>query len=158
MERLNCIWNHPEYQSCLGKIQEREAEREFCRHTPEHFLDVARLTYLLALEAGVPVEKELIYAAGLLHDIGRHLQYDSGISHEQASVQIAGGILKDCGFDEKERSEILRLIGSHRTQQDGNDLAALFYLADKLSRNCFTCPVQEACNWPKEKKNLKITY
>ena len=60
MERVNRIWNHPVYQNALGKLTAYEAEREFCRHTPEHFLAVARLTYLLALENGVAADREVI--------------------------------------------------------------------------------------------------
>lgn len=164
MERVNRIWHHRGYQECLGKIRVHEEAREFCRHTPEHFLDVARLTYILALEAGSLPEKpeereearELIYAAGLLHDIGRYLQYEEGIPHEKASAEIAEGILSDCGFAEEEREMVLHLIRSHRTRQQGKDLAALFYRADKLSRNCFSCPAQEKCDWPETKKNLEI--
>lgn len=158
MERLDQIWWHPRYQKCLEAIRSHEAQRKFCRHTPEHFLDVARLAYLLALEAGTPADKELVYAAGLLHDIGRHIQYEQGIPHEQASAGIAEDILKDCGFSESERKQILYLILSHRTRQTGTDLASLFYRADKLSRSCFSCPARDECDWPEEKKNLKITY
>ena len=43
MERVNRIWSHRTYQECLEKIRAHEETREFCRHTPEHFLDVARL-------------------------------------------------------------------------------------------------------------------
>ena len=122
MERVNRIWCHRTYQECLEKIRAHEETREFCRHTPEHFLDVARLTYILALEEGICRKKkfrgkksgrsfcraeeqaselkELIYAAGLLHDIGRHLQYEKGIPHEKASAEIAEKILSDCGFSE----------------------------------------------------------
>ena len=90
MERVNRIWRHRTYQECLEKIRAHEETREFCRHTPEHFLDVARLTYILALEEGIQAGlKELIYAAGLLHDIGRHLQYEKGIPHQTASAEIA---------------------------------------------------------------------
>ena len=179
MERVNRIWRHRTYQECLEKIRAHEETREFCRHTPEHFLDVARLTYMLALEEGILPEeeipreeipgeasaerknrlsefKELIYAAGLLHDIGRHLQYEKGIPHEKASAEIAEKILPDCGFSESEREMVLLLIRSHRTAQKGTALAALFYRADKLSRNCFACPVQEKCDWPETKKNLEI--
>ena len=53
MERVNRIWRHRTYQECLEKIRAHEETREFCRHTPEHFLDVARLTYMLALEEGI---------------------------------------------------------------------------------------------------------
>ena len=45
MDRVNRIWRHPVYQEHYKKIQELESERIFCRHTPEHFLDVARLMY-----------------------------------------------------------------------------------------------------------------
>lgn len=164
MRRVNRIWNHPVYQECLDRIRIHEEAREFCRHTPEHFLDVARLTYILALEASSFPEKdeersrvkEQIYAAALLHDIGRHLQYEKGIPHEKASGEIAEGILADCGFGEKERERILRLIASHRSRQEGGGLEAFFYRADKLSRNCFACPSREKCDWSAEKKNLEI--
>lgn len=156
MERVNRIWNHPAYQEALGKLTAYEAEREFCRHTPEHFLAVARLTYLLALEQGVEANKEIIYAAGLLHDMGRYLQYENGTPHDEAGVMLAGPILQECGFSEGESDEVLKLIGSHRTQSDARDLPGLFYRADKLSRSCFLCPSQEDCNWPEEKKNLEI--
>ena len=48
MDRVNQIWRHPVYQEHYKKIQELESERIFCRHTPEHFLDVARLMYIYA--------------------------------------------------------------------------------------------------------------
>ena len=100
--------------------------------------------------------KEIIYAAGLLHDIGRFRQYEEGIPHEQASVRIAEGILRDCGFEESEREQVLELIQSHRTKQQEKSLSGLFYKGDKLSRNCFSCPVRDKCDWPEEKKNLSI--
>lgn len=158
MERVNQIWQHAEYQRCLRKIQELEAERKFCRHTPEHFLDVARITWLLSLEAGMLLEKELVYGAALLHDIGRHLQYEQGIPHEEASAQIAEGILQDCGFDEEEIEEILKAIRMHRQSQKTQDFSGLLYRADKLSRSCFCCPAEAECNWPQEKKNLEIIF
>ena len=77
-------------------------------------MTVARVTCLLAAEQGLPVNQEQVYAAGLLHDIGRHLQYQQNIPHEQAGAEIAEGILIDCGFDRQERSDILRLIGANR--------------------------------------------
>ena len=158
MERVDRIWNHPAYQSCLKEICACEAERIFCRHTPEHFLDVARITCLLAYEKEISADREIIYAAALLHDIGRHLQYREGIPHEQAGARIAGTILPDCGFSGEEQDEILHLILGHRTKTDREDLAGLFYRADKLSRNCFACPANEACDWPEEKKNKRITW
>ena len=158
MERINRIWHHKEYQKCLASIGEWERERKFCRHSAEHFLDVARLAYVLALENGLDIEKELIYGAALLPDIGRHLQYEQGISHEEAGAHIAERILKDCGFTGEESGEILAAIKGHRTKQGGLDLPGILYRADKLSRNCFCCPAEAECNWAAEKKNLSIRY
>lgn len=84
MDRVNQIWNHPLYQNELNKLQLLETDREFCRHTPEHFLDVARLAYIRALEENAPVSKELIYCTALLHDIGRARQYEDGTPHDEA--------------------------------------------------------------------------
>ena len=50
MTRVNAIWQHPLYQQNLKDLIHLEADRIFCRHTPEHFLDVARLAYIFALE------------------------------------------------------------------------------------------------------------
>ena len=98
MDRVNQIWNHPLYQTELHKLQLLEADREFCRHTPEHFLDVARLAYIRALEENYPVSKELIYCTALLHDIGRARQYEDGTPHDEAGAAIAGQILNELGF------------------------------------------------------------
>ncbi len=158
MKRVNEIFQHPRYQECLKEIGLLEEGRKFCRHTPEHFLDVARITCLLAWERGMEVNRETVYAAGLLHDIGRAEQYRRGTPHEQAGAAIAGEILPDCGFSKEEQEEILNLIRSHREKEAETDLAGLFYRADKLSRNCFSCPAEGECDWPKEKKNREISF
>ena len=95
MDRVNQVWRHPVYQEHYKKIQELESERIFCRHTPEHFLDVARLMYIYALEEHLELPKELIYAAALLHDIGRAQQYQYNIPHDIAGVEIAREILTE---------------------------------------------------------------
>ena len=61
MTRVNAIWQHPLYQQNLKDLIHLEADRIFCRHTPEHFLDVARLAYIFALERGLNCSRELIY-------------------------------------------------------------------------------------------------
>ncbi len=48
-----------------------EEGRRFCHHDMGHFLDVARLAMIFNLQQGLSVSKEMIYAAALLHDIGR---------------------------------------------------------------------------------------
>ncbi len=159
MERINRICGHPLWKESLQKIQEWERNRIFCRHTIEHFLDVARIAYIENLEKNLHFSKEIIYAAAMLHDIGRHLQYMQGIPHEQGSAMIAEKILEECGFEEAEQEEILTAIRSHREQETayGDDLAGMLYRADKKSRNCIFCAAAQECYWSMEKKNLVIT-
>ena len=96
--RVRQIVTHPLYQQEFSALQKAEQERIYCNHTMEHFLDVARLAYMENLERGLGVDKELIYAAALLHDIGRHLQYTKNIPHDEAGAQLAEIIMADCGF------------------------------------------------------------
>ena len=156
MDRVNQIWRHPVYQEHYKKIQELESERIFCRHTPEHFLDVARLMYIYALQEHLELPKELIYAAALLHDIGRAQQYQYNIPHDIAGVEIAREILTDLHFTEQEKELILSSIGHHRKGDSCSTLAALLYKADKQSRNCFLCSAAFECYWSDDKKNMKI--
>lgn len=157
MDRVNEILNNHEYKLALQKNQEIEKSRIFCKHGIEHQLDVARIAYIISLEKGLFFTKEVIYAAALLHDIGRYLEYEGKLSHEQGSVKLAKTILADSGFNELESSMILDAIENHRNISD-NELSfnTLLYKADKMSRNCFECSAKELCNWSDEKKNKKI--
>lgn len=159
MDRINQICAHPRWKECVEIIRVLEQDRIFCRHDTTHFLDVARIAYIENLENGLGLAKEEIYAAALLHDIGRHLQYTKGIPHEQASAMEAEGILKDCGFAKEERERILGAILQHRAQETGtaDGLAGLIYRADKTSRACLFCAACQECNWSAEKKNLTLT-
>ena len=160
MDRVNQIWNHPIYQNELNKLQLLETDREFCRHTPEHFLDVARLMYIYNLEDQAGFSKEMIYAAGLLHDIGRYEQMEKGTPHHLAGARLAERILTDCDFSLTEQKSILAAIRSHRVKDTAETplFSRYLYRADKQSRNCLYCPARNACNWPKEKMNLTICY
>ena len=160
MERVNRIWNHSLYQEAYQKLQELEQERPFCGHSLEHFLDVARLVWIYNLEEQSGLDKECIYAAALLHDIGRYQQYMSGKSHHEASAEQAKELLPQCGFSDEETEEIVKAVRGHRQIQkpDEKSLGAYLYRADKQVRNCFECPAKVQCKWPEEKKNLKIIY
>ena len=152
MDRVNQIWKHPLYQTELHKLQLLEADREFCRHTPEHFLDVARLAYIRALEENYSVSKELIYCTALLHDIGRARQYEDGTPHDEAGAVIAEQILKELGFSPEEIQAIVSAIRGHRAETNQTILGQLIYRADKKSRNCFSCKAEPECYWSSAKK------
>ncbi|MDD6203000.1 MAG: HD domain-containing protein [Lachnospiraceae bacterium] len=153
MERINRILHHPDYQNYLEENIAAEKDRVFCRHNMEHFLAVARIAMLLNLQENLQIEQEIVYAAAILHDIGRFKQYREQIPHELASAKLALPILKDCGFSDEEIAYILDAITAHRRNEGADNLADLLYRADKMSRDCFACPAKAACNWPDEKKN-----
>ncbi|MCI8551035.1 MAG: HD domain-containing protein [Lachnospiraceae bacterium] len=158
MKRVNQIIQHEVFIRELKKLNRLERDRMYCRHDIEHLLSVARLAYITALEEGLPLKKDVIYGAALLHDIGRASQYETGIPHDQAGALIAETVLMDCGFDETECAEILGAIGRHRSKAAAEEeiLAKVLYQADKASRACFACKAQSACDWPAEKKNYSV--
>ncbi len=160
MERIDRIIGHPLFDKHMTLNREAEKDRRFCRHDMAHFLDVARIARIMNLEEGLGIEDELIYAAALLHDIGRHLQYFEGISHEQASAGIAPAVLKDCGFTEEETISVTDAIAAHRDGAVAGErsLRGILYRADKASRPCFCCDVREDCSWKQERKNMRICY
>ena len=157
MENINIILNNKEYKQALEKLSEYERNREFCNHTIEHFIDLSRIAYIMVLEEKLSVSKEVIYAIGLLHDIGRVRQYEEGIHHDIASVEMSKEILKETSFTDEEINIILNGIANHRKESD-NKVEEIIYKADKLSRQCFNCKAEKECYWSSEKKNFKITY
>ena len=157
MERVNEILENKNYRDYLRRLEVIEEKREFCNHTIEHFLDVARIAYIQVLEQNLNYSKEMIYAIALLHDIGKILQYEEGIPHHRGSRDIAKEILKEISFNEEEKASILTAIEEHREGSD-KELSKIIYISDKLSRNCFNCSAQSRCYWSKDKKNFNIRY
>ncbi len=160
MDRVDKILNHDLFIWHLRENQAAEAGRRFCCHNMAHFLDVARIGEIINLEEGIGLEREWIYAAALLHDLGRHVQYESGTPHELASARIAPRILADCGFEDSETCVIVSAIENHRNAAAGKErsLNGVLYRADKASRVCFACEAESECDWKREKKNLAIRY
>lgn len=158
MYRVNEILNNPIYKENLDKIKILERDRIFCKHDLEHFINVARICYIINLERNLGFAKEIIYIIALLHDIGRGEQYEKGTPHEIASYEIAKEIIKDIHFSLEEQRLIEDGIIGHRKNINGTDIGKLMYEGDKVSRECYSCPSKSLCNWKDEKKNLKIKY
>lgn len=160
MKNVNQIIKHPLYIKSLEMIEKAEQDRVYCKHDMEHFLAVARIAYIYNVEAGEGLPRNRIYAAALLHDIGRGIEYEKGIPHHEASAEIAGKILPECGFSQRDQDAIMDAILFHRekTGESQNRLRSFLYKADKFSRNCFACKAQETCDWRKEKRNMEIDY
>lgn len=157
MKKIDLILKHPAYVENIRKTDEYEQNRKFCRHGLSHALDVARIS---ALMNNTGIDIETIYAAALLHDIGRAYQYENGTPHEQASAQLSGIILKDCGFDDETIKEIVDAIMCHNNENKKKIslLGELLYNADKASRNCFMCDAVNECKWPETKRNETIIF
>ena len=161
MDRVNAILKHKMYRKYYDQIEEIEKDRDFCRHQMPHLLDVARIAYITNLEQDLGYDREVIYAAAILHDIGKSFQYEEQIPHEIAGEKAASEILdtlpEGLAFSAEERRLILAAVRGHRRKKDGTEpIAALFYDSDKRSRTCFSCPAEKECNWKDEEKNKEI--
>jgi len=158
MEHVNNILKNQYYLDCIEKNGLYEKDRSFCRHDMSHFLDVARIAMIINLEENAVIEKEIIYAAALLHDVGRFVQYENKTPHEIASSQIAPQILRESGFDEKITDVINEAILNHRNGKIASEstLRGILYRADKQSRSCFNCKAEKQCDWKINKKNMEL--
>lgn len=159
MKRIDDVLANATFQEHLSRINEAETDRIYCLHGIEHLLDVARISYIINLEDGLGYGKDVVYAMALLHDIGRNLEYQQGMSHHEVGGDMAYEILKKSSFDEEECQMICQAIKKHNELQVGEDEKSLNYLlykADKLSRNCFNCKAYDSCYWEESKKNKGI--
>lgn len=156
MDRVNNIIRNERYQFCLQTINRYEQDRIFCKHDMEHFLSVARIMRIKALQENILIDQEIIYATALLHDIGRVVQYEKGHAHAHAGEQIAKVILQESGFRKDEEQAITTAILTHNDPKGEDPLSELLRFADKISRTCFLCPANKECNWPEEKRNKGV--
>ena len=71
MEYVVRLLHQEQYRENVKKIARLEADRIYCRHNMEHFMDVARLAQIRNLKEQLGLDEEMIYLYALLHDIGR---------------------------------------------------------------------------------------
>ena len=152
MEKFQLILSHPVFLEELAKISLAEKERIFCKHSLSHSLDVCRIMQIYALENDLSFSKDVLYACGLLHDIGRSYE-----DHHLHSVVIAKIILPQCHYSSDEITQIIDAIHAHRQSTSADALTQLLYRADKESRGCFLCKAKKDCNWPIEKQNTTFS-
>ena len=160
MKKVDKIIYDEDFRRISEMIKEKEFDRVFCRHSLGHALSVARIARIISLEEGLSIDNEKLYAAALLHDIGRYSSYEEeGMSHHEAGALVAEPILIRAGFSKKDIAEICDAIKLHKNKSDAEGgLADVIYRADKLSRNCFMCDAREECYWSESRKNKTITY
>ncbi|MFP3154003.1 HD domain-containing protein [Lachnospiraceae bacterium ZAX-1] len=163
MKYLDNLLKTTDYIAILNELEQVEAGRRFCKHGLSHLLSVARIAWIENLEQNFNMEKEMIYLAAFLHDIGRLEEDKSGIRHEQSSAVISERMLTQLGYPQDKMREIGEAIISHRGDMaqnveahEGMTLGRLIKKADKMSRNCFNCKASVECKWPFEEKNWEI--
>lgn len=156
MQRIQAILSHPLFRESLHKIQELERERIYCKHGLPHLLDVARIASLMAVDRQLDLPRDVIYAAALLHDIGRLQQYLTGEDHAAAGMRTAQEILRDTAFSASEQQAILQAVSKHRRGDTAQMLGRILCEADDASRMCFACAAQDTCYWPEHRKNNTI--
>lgn len=179
MPRIHRILNNDKFNYYMDAIARLEKDRLFCGHDMDHLLSVARMMYIINLEEGLDLDKELIYSVALIHDLGRVDEYEKGIDHHTASSNIAEDLMKDADFSDEEIKMAQYAIKNHRTNRQGElicesdeetlplgggmdmtdrtiSLSNLLRYVDKKSRLCYLCDARNMCKWNEEKKNKKL--
>ena len=107
-------------------------------------------------------KKDQFYVTGLLHDIGRVAQYETGEHHSEAGMRIAKQLLSEIGYPSEWMSETLQIVGVHHGREEEKDEtgAMEYYIrrADHLSRNCFLCEAADSCKWSDGERNQTIFW
>ncbi len=166
MKRIDLLINDPLYNEYMERNAKEEMEPRFCLHDLKHHFDVARITYILVLEnndlgyfmkennvSSPLAAKEVIYAAGLLHDIGKWKEYREGVDHSSYGAKLARGILPRAFFNPNEIELIARAIYEHgNISNDMSFLGERLYRADNLSRICNQCQHNSQCPKLKHKE------
>lgn len=146
--RVNRIIKHPLFKEYALKNAQAEEKRAYCNHGFDHGLAVARIAYIyLQEEEDKSLSKEVVYAAAVLHDLGRWREYETGENHALVGAELVKPILKESGFGPKEEEVIVQGIREHRLdpERELSLLGRALAYADDWARDCRSCTSQEAC-------------
>lgn len=112
---------HPEIVKLLGRLLYRTS---YGQNVLQHSIETAQLCALMAAELGA--DTDLAKKAGLLHDIGKAVDYEVEGPHAIIGAEIA----KRYGLPDK----VVNAIGSHHAEMDQLTLeAVLVQAADAIS-------------------------
>jgi ribonuclease Y len=112
---------HPEIVRTLGKLRYRTS---YGQNVLDHSIEVAHLAAMLASE--LKVDADVARRAGLLHDVGKAIDYEVEGSHLDISVELA----RKYG----ESSSVIHAIEAHHGDVDFRSVeAVLVQIADAIS-------------------------
>ncbi len=112
---------HPEIIRLLGKLQFRTS---FGQNVLRHSIEVSHLAGAMASEIGARVA--IARRAGLLHDIGKAVDFEREGTHAQISMEITR--------TRGEREEVVHAVGAHHGEIEQHSVeAALVQAADAIS-------------------------
>ncbi|MDR0850411.1 MAG: ribonuclease Y [Christensenellaceae bacterium] len=112
---------HPEIARVLGKLKYRTS---YCQNCLVHSLEVCHLAGLLAAEVGADIQ--IAKRGGLLHDLGKALDFEMEGTHVQLGVDIAKKY--------KESPAVIHCIEAHHGDVEFKTIEAiLVQVADAIS-------------------------
>ena len=100
-----------------------------------HFKRVYKLSLHLAESQNMKVDKDCLFAASYLHDLGAFEPYKKpGVDHSESSVQVVEEILISVGFPRDKIILVKEIIRGHMfyAQPTNQNEAILFHDADTL--------------------------
>ncbi len=125
----------PEIASKLRRIAKDFCDEEGGCHGPDHCLRVEKTALFIGVKMGA--RQDILQAAAILHDIGRHFETTSqgSLCHAEKGSEMALEILANLGICGADNKSICHAIGSHRFR--GRNIptsleAQILFDADKL--------------------------